>query len=68
METALLQAFRAATRKKNLRDGISPGTTDNVGSVEKPPINRETSSRNRQTLWRKRQLAGSRVHEGNQSE
>jgi hypothetical protein len=67
METALSEAFRAATRKANARNGSSTGTTDNVGTDKEPRVDRETSRRTRQTLWRKRAFADSRVHEGNKA-
>jgi hypothetical protein len=67
METALLQAYRAATRKANARNGGSAGTTDNVGTDKEPRVDRETSRRTRQTLWRKRAFEGARVHEGNKA-
>jgi hypothetical protein len=67
METALSQAFRAATRKANARNGGSTGTVDNVRNYKEPRVDRETSRRTRQTLWRKRAFEGARVHEGNKA-
>jgi len=67
METALSQAYRAATRKANARNGGGTGTTDNVGNHKEPRVDRETSRRTRQTLWRKRAFKGARVHEGNKA-
>ena len=68
METALLQAQRAdRTRPDVVGNGGSAGTVDNVGTDKEPRVNRETSRRTRQTLWRKRAFADSRVHEGNKA-
>jgi hypothetical protein len=67
METALLQAYRAATRKANARNGSSTGTTDNIRNHKEPRVDRETSRLTRQTLWRKRAFEGARVHEGNKA-
>ena len=67
METALLQAYRAATRQKDARNGGGTGTTDNVGTDKEPRVDRETLRRTRQTLWRKRAFEGARVHEGNKA-
>jgi hypothetical protein len=67
METALSEAFRAATRKANARNGSSTGTVDNVGNHKEPRVDRETSRLNRQTLWRKRAFEGARIHEVNKA-
>ena len=67
METALSEAFRAATRNKDARNGGGTGNTDNVGNYKEPRVDRETLRRTQQTLWRKRAFEGSRVHEGNQA-
>ena len=67
METALSQAFRAATRKADARNGGSEGVADNVGNHKESAIDRETLRRTRQSLWRKRQFEGARVHEGNKA-
>jgi hypothetical protein len=67
METALSEAYRAATRKANARNGSSAGTTDNVGNHKEPRVDRETLRQTRQTLWRKRAFEGARVHEGNKA-
>jgi len=67
METALSQAFRDATRKANARNGGSTGIADNVRNYKEPRVDRETSRLTRQTLWRKRAFADSRVYEGNKA-
>jgi len=67
METALSEAFRAATGKANARNGGSTGTVDNVGNHKEPRTDRKTLSLIDKTLWRKRAFEGARVHEGNKA-
>ncbi len=67
MEAALLQTQRAdRTGQANARNGGSAGTADNVGVNQEQAADRQALTGPRQSLWRKRQLEGARVHERNQ--
>jgi len=67
METALSQAFRAATRAKDARNGSGEGTIDNLRTDAERSPHKQASSLLRKTLWRERGTKGARVHEGNQA-